>query len=131
MDPFFHVVEEKLRQAERDGHFAKLPGAGRPLDLADLDAVPAELRAGYALLRSNGFVPPELEARKECLQLSDLIAACTDPREQRDLEERQRRAWLRYRLLAEERTGGGAWIDYRDQLFARLQRDDAARGRPG
>jgi len=122
MDPFFHVVEEKLREAERAGAFTNLAGAGKPLDLPDLDGVPAELRASYLLLRSNGFLPPELEERKEFLRLRDLLAACTDPRERRELDDAARRAFLRYRLLAEERGGSSAWIDYRDALIDRCDR---------
>lgn len=122
MDPFFHLVEQRLRQAERDGHFTNLALAGRPLSLPDLDGVPPELRAGYLLLRSSGHLPPELEERKEWLRLGDLIAACTDPHERERLDEHRRRAWLRYRLLAEERTGNRAWIDYRDQIVERLDR---------
>ena len=122
VDPFFHLVEEKLRDAERKGAFANLAGRGQPLELTDLDGVPAELRAGYLLLRSNGFVPPELEARKEFLRLGGLLAACTDPRERRDLDEQRRRAWLRYRLLAEERAGSAGWIDYGDRIVERLDR---------
>lgn len=120
MDPFFHLVEQKLQDAARDGAFANLPGAGKPLDLPDLDGVPEQLRAGYLLLRSNGFVPPELEARKEWLRLCDLLAACADPRQEHELGARQRQAWLRYRLLAEQRGGGAGWIDYRDDLLERL-----------
>jgi len=77
-EPFFHLVEQRLEQAERDGAFAGLPGRGKPLQLDDLDGVPAELRASYLLLRGAGFVPPELEARKEWLRLADLLAACRD-----------------------------------------------------
>jgi hypothetical protein len=120
MDPFFHLVEEKLADAVRAGAFDDLRGRGQPLELADLDGVPPELRASYLLLRSNGFVPPELEARKEWLRLADPVAACTDPRERRELAERGRHAWLRYRLLAEERGAGRAWIDYRDELLDRF-----------
>lgn len=124
MDPFFHLTEAKLLQAERDGHFANLPGMGRPLVLPDLDAVPAELRTAYIALHSNGFVPPELEARQEFLRLGDLIAACTDPRERGELAGERQRAWLRYRLLAEARTGSRAWLDYRDEIVARLERSE-------
>jgi hypothetical protein len=66
MDPFFHVVERALEEAERRGVFRGLPGQGRPLVLDDLSGVPEELRASYLLLE-NGFVPPELEARTELL----------------------------------------------------------------
>jgi hypothetical protein len=129
VDPFFDLTEAKLQQAERDGHFANLPGMGRPLELADLDAVPPELRAAYIVLHSNGFVPPELEARKEFLRLGDLIAACTDARERHDLAGEQQRAWLRYRLLAEARTSSRAWIDYRDAIVDRLDRERPADAR--
>lgn len=103
MDPFFHLVERKLDEAERAGAFCDLPGAGKPLVLDDLDGVPAELRAGYLMLKANGFVPPELEARKEWLRLQDLLAACHDPDARAGLADATRQAHLRWRLLAEER----------------------------
>lgn len=43
MDPFFHLIEQRIEQAERDGVFDRLPGRGRPLDLEDLSRVPEEL----------------------------------------------------------------------------------------
>jgi hypothetical protein len=108
VDPFFHLVEERLAAAERDGVFRDLPGRGRPLRIDDLDGVPAELRASYLLLRNAGFVPPELEARKEWLQLRDLLAACTAPHERAARAANAERAWLRYRLLAEQRGATAA-----------------------
>ena len=122
MDPFFHLVEQKLEQAERDGAFANLPGQGRPLVLDDLDGVPAELRASYLLLKGSGFVPPELEARREWLRLEDLLAACADLGERSRLAAEARRAALRYRLLLEERGAAQGLLDYRGELLARLQR---------
>jgi len=50
MDPFLHLVERKLDEAERAGVFRGLAGAGKPLVLKDLDGVPPELRAGYLML---------------------------------------------------------------------------------
>ena len=123
MSLFFHLVEEKLRQAERDGLFDDLPGAGRPLDLPDLSGVPEELRASYLMLRGAGFVPPELEARKEWLRLCDLLAACQDETARAELQASSRRALLRYRLMIEERGGNSAWIEYRQPVLAHLTRD--------
>ncbi|MBL9079601.1 MAG: DUF1992 domain-containing protein, partial [Planctomycetes bacterium] len=118
MDPFFHLVEQKLEQAERDGVFARLPGQGRPLVLDDLDGVPAELRASYLLLKGSGFVPPELEARREWLRLEDLLAACADAAEHTRLAAEARRAALRYRLLVEARGVSQGLLDYRDAVLA-------------
>ncbi len=131
MDPFFHLVERKLDEAERGGAFRDLPGAGKPLALDDLDGVPAELRAGYLLLKANGFVPPELEARKEWLRLQDLLAACHDPAARADLADATRRAHLRWRLFAEQRGGSAAWIDYADAMAARVAGSADAPARAG
>lgn len=122
MDPFFHVVEQQLAEAERNGVFRDLPGRGRPLPLDDLDGVPAELRASYLLLKGSGFVPPELEARKEWLRLEDLLAACTDAHERQPLRAEAARAALRYRLLVEARGASQGMLDYTNELLARLQR---------
>ena len=122
MDPFFHLVEQRIADAERAGEFEDLPGRGRPLELEDLSGVPAELRASYVLLRSNGFVPEELAARKEALRLCDLVAACGDAGERDRLEQQAQRAWLRCRLLMEARGVSQGWLDYRTELLTRLSR---------
>lgn len=119
MDLFFHLVERQLADAERDGVFRDLPGAGRPLPLDDLDGVPQELRASYLLLKGSGFVPPELEAQKEWLRLEDLLAACTDSHERERLGAEAARAALRYRLLLEERGASQGLLDYRDRVVSR------------
>lgn len=120
MDAFFHLAERRIAEAERRGAFANLPGAGRPIVLDGLDGVPAELRAGYLVLKANGFLPPELEARREWLRLEDLLAACTDSHERARLGADARRAALRYRLLVEQRGAAQGLLDYRDQVLARL-----------
>jgi len=104
MDPFARIVEERLQRAEQRGVFRNLPGRGRRLDLEDLSAVPDELRTSYLLLKSNGFVPPELEARKEWLRLQDLLAACIDPDERGQLHVEVLRARDRYQRLIAERA---------------------------
>ena len=119
MDPFFHLVERKLDDAERAGAFRGLPGAGKPLVLEDLDGVPPELRAGYLLLKANGFVPPELEARKEWLRLQDLLAACHEPDRRAELAAATRQEHLRWRLLAEQRGGSAAWLEYAEAMATR------------
>ena len=122
MDPFFHLVERRIAEAEHAGEFDELPGRGRPLELEDLAAVPAELRASYVLLRSNGFLPPELAARKEALRLQDLIAACSDAGERDRLARAAQQAWLRCRLLLEQRGVSQGWLDYRAELLGHFAR---------
>jgi hypothetical protein len=120
MDPFFHLVEQKLADAVRAGQFDQLRGFGQPLLLDDLSGVPDELRASYLLLRSAGFVPPELAERKEWLRLEDLLAACTDDGERARLGREAQQAQLRYRLLLEQRGASQGLLDYHDPLVQRL-----------
>jgi len=77
------VVEEKIREAIRAGEFDDLPGAGRPLDLDDDRMVPEDLRMAYRILKNSGYLPPELEQRKEAADLRRLIDAATDDAERR------------------------------------------------
>jgi hypothetical protein len=120
MDPFFHLVEQKLADAVRAGQFDQLRGFGQPLVLEDLSGMPDELRASYLLLRGAGFVPPELAERKEWLRLEDLLAACTDDGERVRLRREAQQAQLRYRLLLEQRGVSQGLLDYHDPLLQRL-----------
>lgn len=80
------IAEERIREAMERGEFDNLPGKGRPLDLDDLANVPEELRSAYRLLKNAGFVPPEVELRKEIARLEEQMAASADPTERRALE---------------------------------------------
>jgi hypothetical protein len=67
------VAEEKIKQAVEKGELQNLPGEGRPLQLDDDLQVPAELRAGYRLLKNAGYIPPEVTLRKEIAHVESLI----------------------------------------------------------
>ncbi len=62
---FHTLVEQRVAQAMADGLFDNLPGQGQPLKLDDDALVPEEYRAGFRLLKANGFAPPWIEARRE------------------------------------------------------------------
>ncbi|EJJ0662534.1 DUF1992 domain-containing protein [Cronobacter sakazakii] len=67
-------AERHILEAQQKGEFDNLPGTGEPLALDDDSHLFPELRVGYRLLKNAGFLPPELEARKEALMLNDLLA---------------------------------------------------------
>ena len=75
-------AERHILDAQRQGEFDNLPGSGQPLILDDDSHVPADLRAGYRLLKNAGCLPPELEQRKEAVELADLLKGIRkdDPR---------------------------------------------------
>ncbi|MEH0832919.1 DUF1992 domain-containing protein [Pectobacterium cacticida] len=67
------LVEKNIRKAQDDGVFDNLPGSGYPLILDDDSGVPQELRIAYRLLKNAGYLPVELQERKEALQLADFL----------------------------------------------------------
>lgn len=67
------LAEQHIRAALEKGELSNLPGAGKPLQLDDDSHVPPELRTGYRLLKNAGFLPPELELRREAVEVNDLI----------------------------------------------------------
>ena len=67
------VAEEKIKKALERGELQNLPGEGQPLQLEDDSHVPAELRAGYRLLKNAGYLPPEIALRKEIAHVESLI----------------------------------------------------------
>ncbi|XTZ38810.1 DUF1992 domain-containing protein [Salmonella enterica] len=66
-------AERHILDAQQQGAFDNLPGAGEPLTLDDDSHIPPELRAGFRLLKNAGCLPPELEYRKEAIALMDLL----------------------------------------------------------
>jgi hypothetical protein len=88
------LAEEKITDAIKRGELDNLSGAGKPLRLDDDPLIPEELRAGFRLLKNSGYLPPDLDLRKEIGSVETLIVQA------RSLEERDvlgRR--LRYLLL--------------------------------
>ncbi|MEG5901830.1 DUF1992 domain-containing protein [Enterobacter bugandensis] len=75
-------AERHIRDAQIKGDFDNLPGSGEPLELEDDSHIAPELRAGYRLLKNAGCLPPELEQRREAVELVDLLKGIRqdDPR---------------------------------------------------
>ncbi|MFH1135585.1 MAG: DnaJ family domain-containing protein [Pseudomonadota bacterium] len=75
------IAEQKIREAQERGEFDNLPGRGEPLDLPDLTGVPDELRMAYTILKNAGCAPPELQLKKEIIQIEDLLSSLQDEKE--------------------------------------------------
>jgi hypothetical protein len=80
-----------------------LPGKGKPLDLEEYFRWPEEKRMGYALLRSAGCVPPEVNLLQEIDSLKQSIDFCTDPEERQELRDRLQARQVEFNLHLEER----------------------------
>ena len=120
---FDALAERRIREAQDNGEFDDLPGAGAPLALDDDALVPEELRAAYRLLRNAGLVPPELEPHREIRSLEQLLRAVGE-------EDRRHALLSRMRLLLARRAAAHPRGDlrveaaYLDKVAARLARGE-------
>lgn len=105
------LADAHIEAAAERGEFDNLPGAGQPLDLDDDRHVPADLRAGYRLLKNAGFVPPEIQTRRDIRNVEGLLAA-TEPESAESERLTRRLRWLETRLRASRR--GRALVDHND-----------------
>jgi hypothetical protein len=94
MDIFARIAEERIARAIEAGEFDNLKGAGRPLNVEDDLWVAEDLRLAYRILKNAGCVPPELEKRKEILNLRDMMNTIDD-----DGERLKKLRELNFKLL--------------------------------
>ena len=88
MDVIERIAEQRILEAIQRGEFDRLPGAGKPLDLDDDPDVPPELRVAYRILKNSGFVPPEVEVRRDIASAERLLTQVLEPSERREAQRR-------------------------------------------
>lgn len=88
------IAEQKISESIKRGEFNNLPGHGEPLRLDDDTMIPEELRAVYRLLKNAGYLPADLQLRKDIKSIEVLLAK-TENREQHQQLSKQ----LQYLLL--------------------------------
>lgn len=72
------IAERRIAQAIEDGTLRTDSWKNKPLPLDDDSFVPNDLKMAYKILKNSGFVPPEVETRKEIQKLEDLISQTED-----------------------------------------------------
>jgi hypothetical protein len=92
-------IDEILREAIERGEFQNLPGQGRKLDLDDYFNAPEDVRLGYGLLKSNNFVPEEVQMLKDIESLQEKLKQATSEEERKTLQREIETRRLKYNLL--------------------------------
>ncbi len=92
------LAEQRISEAQAQGAFEGLPGAGQPLRLDDDAAVPPELRTAYRLLKNSGYLPPELQVRRDIAEAEQLLALAGDAEERANQSRRLRYLMMRLDL---------------------------------
>jgi DnaJ homologue, subfamily C, member 28, conserved domain len=72
------IAERKISEAIQQGQLNIESWRNRPLPTTSDHMIPEELRMAYKVLKNAGYLPPEIETKKEIQQLEDLLSACED-----------------------------------------------------
>lgn len=80
-------IDKLIREAMERGEFQNLKGEGKPIDLDAYFATPEDVRLGYSVLKSNDFVPEEVDRLKEIRELREQIDGCENEAERARLKK--------------------------------------------
>ena len=99
MDFLARIAEKKIQAALERGELRSPELEGKPLRFDSLAFVPDDLRIGYKLLKDAGFIPPEMELRKEIVTLKELLETATDGEERLHIAQEVNRRVLRLNVM--------------------------------
>jgi len=121
MSIFEVIAERRIQQAIAEGEFDNLPNTGQPIPDDGMDMVPEDLRMAYKILKNAGIVPEEIELRKGIVHLSELLSACADENERRELRLKINEKMLRYNMIMEARGRKICDFEYMDKIMDKLK----------
>ena len=105
----------------RGGELDDLPGKGKPLAMDEnLSWVPDELRIAYKVLKNAGFVPPEVELRKEIVSLRETLVRLEDDEQRRALSRKLDFKLLKLNMMRKRPLNLEDFPAYRDKIIDRL-----------
>ncbi|MFL6466350.1 MAG: DUF1992 domain-containing protein [Pyrinomonadaceae bacterium] len=96
------AIEQIIREGMARGEFDNLKGKGKPLNLDDYFNTPEDVRMGFSVLKSNDFVPEEVERLKEIAILREKLSVVSDPQEKEALDKQLRNKTLALSLILEK-----------------------------
>lgn len=120
------LAEARIQEAIDRGDLCGLPGEGQPLVLEDDSAIPETLRAAYRILKNAGFLPPELQLRKELREAEQLLQQLPESERHR---AHARLELLQLRLAASRRQPMNLLLEdqYRQRLLERFDSSTSSR----
>ncbi len=81
LESLARIAEQKIQQALEKGDLNSDKWKNKPLPLDDDRFVPDDLKMAYKVLKNSGYLPPEIEEKKEVQRLEELILATEDEHE--------------------------------------------------
>lgn len=95
-------IDDQIKKAMDAGEFDNLPGKGKPIDLTAYFETPEDLRLAYSILKSNNFVPEEVEMLKEIEELKKRLESSSGETHQRLKKEISSKTYA-FNMLIEKR----------------------------
>ncbi len=121
MDILATIAERKITEAMARGELDNLAGAGKPLAMDEhLSGVPAELRMAYTILKNAGFVPPEVELRKEIVSLREMLGQLEDDKARQSVRRQLDYKLLKLNMMRKRPLDLDEFPEYRDKIVDRL-----------
>jgi hypothetical protein len=111
---YLKIVEQRILEAVEKGEFDNLPGQGKPLRLEDDRHVPEDLRVAYKILRNADCLPPEVQEKREIMQMEDMLAALPDEKERYRLIKK-----INYRIMKLNMLGKKSPLLEEKQIYYR------------
>ncbi len=109
---FDDIIEKRIQESLAKGEFDSLPGRGKPLQLEDDSHIPEDLRLAYKVLKNANCLPPEVELRKDILQMKDMLDAIPDEKE----KVRQIRR-INYKIMKLNAMGRGSPLFEENEIY--------------
>ena len=97
------AIEQQIKEAMARGEFDNLAGSGKPLDLEAYFNTPENLRMAYSMLKSNDFVPEEVEIMKEISGLKERLGTAAGESDAAILRDKIQERSLALSLLLDRR----------------------------
>jgi len=115
------IVEERIREAQKNGEFDNLPGRGKPLSLEEESHIPEDLRIAYKILKNADCLPPEILEKKEIYQMEELLASIPDEKERYKLVKK-----INYRIMKLNMMGKRSPLLEENQIYCKKVIDKMA-----
>lgn len=113
-----HIVEDKIKEAIENGEFNNLPGKGKPLNLKeDLQGLSPEIRRAYRILKQAGYIPENINVKKDAIGMDDLMHYATDGKINQPIQKQRKfHSFIQSRKL----TNNSKFKSYAQKIKKRL-----------
>lgn len=114
------IAEARIKEAERKGEFENLSCMGRPIEYEDDSMIPPDLRMAYKALKNAGYLPPEMQLKKDIHSALDLLEHMEDEKERYTQMQKVDLLFARIKNMRGRKISIDAEDEYYKSIVARM-----------